>query len=145
MSFKRLDSEDLVISAESTTLSCWSANAVTLSSFYTSSTQVNSTSGNYYYNIYNDTVGTDSSEVQFSIGFAHKKGSGSLEFNSSVPGKTPSSAVYGQYRNLILGDEEADFTFGTETSEYFYVLNIDPLLPILVVTEKYYPTLVLSY
>lgn len=125
MSFKRLEQDDIVISAESTTLSCWSNNVVTLATFVTSSTQVNATSGDYYYSIYNGNPSLDTSEVQFSLAFAHEKGSGSLDFNSLVPGKSPSSAVYGQYRNLILGDEEASFTFGTVNSEYFYVINVD--------------------
>lgn len=125
MSFKRLDPDDIVISAESTTTSCWSANVVTLSSFYTSSTQVNATSGDYYFNVYNEPVNVDTSELQFAISFAHREGSGSLNYNSLVPGKTPTSTVYGQYRNLILADENGIFTFGDTTSKYFYIINID--------------------
>jgi len=36
----------------------------------------------------------------------------SLEYDSAVPGKSPSSTNYGQYRTLVLGDENAEFTFG---------------------------------
>ena len=125
MSFKRFDTEDIVVSAESVTAPLWSNNVINLTAFYTSSTQVSSTSGDYYYNVYN-TASTDSTAaVQFSIAYADKKGSGSLYYNSSVPGKTPSSTIYGQYRNLVLGDEESEFTFGGEAADHFYVIAVD--------------------
>jgi len=125
MSYKRFDAEDVVVSAESVTTPVWSGQNTTLSSFYTSSTQVGGTSADYYYDIY-QTASTDTSaRVQFSVAYADKKGSGSLYFNSSVAGKTPSSTIYGQYRNLVLGTEEDDFTFGTTTAEHFYVISID--------------------
>jgi len=124
MSYKRFDAEDVVVSAESVTTPVWSGQNTTLSSFYTSSTQVGGTSADYYYDIY-QTASTDTSaRVQFSVAYADKKGSGSLYFNSSVAGKTPSSTIYGQYRNLVLGTEEDDFTFGTTTAEHFYVISI---------------------
>jgi len=52
MSFKRFDQQDIVISAESITAPVWSGDVVTLSEFYTSSTQIQGTSGQYYYNLY---------------------------------------------------------------------------------------------
>lgn len=125
MSYKRFDQEDVVVSAESITSPVWTGGATTLSTFFTSSTQTGGTSADYYYNIYNTASGLDNSRVQFAIAYADKKGSGSLSFNVNVPGKSPSSTVYGQYRNLVLGDEDKDFTFGAKTSEHFYVLSID--------------------
>ena len=125
MSYKRFDQEDIVISAESVTAPVWTGDIVTLDRFYTSSTQIGGVSGDYYYNLYNTGSDLDVSRVQFSIGYADAKGSGSLLFNDTVPGKSPSSVLYGQYRNLVLGDEEAKFTFGTQTSEYFYVIAVD--------------------
>ena len=125
MSYKRFDEQDIVVSAESVTTPVWSGNTTTLSTFFTSSTQVGGTSADYYYDIY-QTASTDTSgRVQFSIAYGDKHGSGSLYYNTSVAGKTPSSTIYGQYRNLVLGDEESDFTFGTDTSEHFYVIAID--------------------
>lgn len=125
MSYKRLDPDDLLISAESVTTSCWSNNVITLDSFFTSSIQVNSTSGDYYYAVYNTASELDTSVSQFAIGFAHKLGSGSLLFNDSVEGKSSTSTVYGQYRTLLLGDEESDFKFNGISSDYFYIINID--------------------
>lgn len=125
MSYKRFDIEDVVVSAESITTPIWSGDVTTLTTFFTSSTQTGGTSGNYYYDIYNTGSAIEGSRVQFSVAYADKKGGGSLLFNPNVLEKSPTSTVYGQYRNLILGDEEADFTFGGVKSEYFYVINID--------------------
>ncbi len=125
MSFKRFDQEDIVVSAESITSPVWTGDLVTLTSFHTSSTQVGGNSGDYYYDIYQTGSNLTEARVQFSIAYADKKGSGSLLFNDNVSGKSPSSTIYGQYRSLVLGDEEADFTFGGVASEHYYVLNID--------------------
>lgn len=125
MSYKRFDAEDVVVSAESISTPVWTGDVTTLSTFYTSSTQIGATSADYYYDIYNTGSTIQGSRVQFSVAYADKKGSGSLLYNSNVDGKSPSSTIYGQYRNLVLGDEDTDFTFGTETSEYFYAFAID--------------------
>lgn len=125
MSYKRFDLEDVVVSAESVTAPVWSGDETTLTSFFTSSTQIGGTSADYYYDVYQTASTLDTARVQFSIAYADKKGSGSLYFNPNVAGKSPSSTVYGQYRNLVLGTEEEDFTFGTVTSEHFYAIAID--------------------
>ena len=125
MSYKRFDTQDVVVSAESISTPIWTGDITTLETFFTSSTQIGASSADYYYDIYNTGSTIEGSRVQFSSAYADKKGSGSLLYNSQVDGKSPSSTIYGQYRNLVLGDEDTDFTFGTETSEYFYVLTID--------------------
>lgn len=125
MSFKRFDTEDVVVGAESITSPIWSGDSTTLTTFFTSSTQTGGASGDYYYDIFQTASNLAGAKVQFSIAYADKKGSGSLLFNSNVKGKSPSATVFGQYRNLILGDEDTDFTFGTVTSEHFYAINID--------------------
>ena len=51
MSFKRFDPQDLVVSAESITQAAWEGSAPTITTFFTSSTQVAANTGNYYYNI----------------------------------------------------------------------------------------------
>ena len=125
MSYKRFDAEDVVVSAESISTPVWTGDVTTLETFFTSSTQIGATSADYYFDIYNTGSSIQGSRVQFSAAYADKKGSGSLLYNSNVTGKSPSSTIYGQYRNLVLGDEDSAFTFGTETSEHFYVLAID--------------------
>jgi hypothetical protein len=129
MSYKRFDADDVLVSAESVTTSAWSGNVTTLSSFYTSSTQYNSTSGDFYVNVFNQDPSGSGEEIQFTVGYANKNGAGTLLYNSAVSGKSPSDTVYGQYRTLVLGDEESDFVFGsgdnTYTSDGFYVISID--------------------
>jgi len=126
MSFKRLDPEDITVSAESVVAPLWSTDTVYLNSFHTASGQVASNTGNYFYEVYESNPGTVSTaKVQFSIAFGHKDGKGTSLYNSSVTGKSPSSTIYGQYRNLVFGDEDTDFTFGTVTSDYVYVLSMD--------------------
>lgn len=129
MSYKRFDADDVLVSAESVTTSAWSNNVTTLTSFYTSSVQYNSTSGDYYVNISNLDPSGSEEEIQFSVGYGNKDGKGTVLFNSSVPGKTPSDTVYGQYRTLVLGDEDSDFIFGsgdnTFTATGIYPISIN--------------------
>lgn len=126
MSFKRFEAEDLVISSDAIAAPLWSTDSPTLTQFYTSSQQVPGTSGQFYYNVYDEDIDTVSTAtVQFAIAYAHQQGSGSLYYNPGTPGKSPTSTVYGQYRNLVLGDEESGFVFGDVSSSYFHVISID--------------------
>ena len=125
MSYKRFDLEDVVVSAESVTAPVWTGDVTTLTTFFTGSAQIGGTSADYYYDIYQTGSTLDTARVQFSIAYADKNGSGSLAFSPGVAGKSPTSTVQGQYRNLVLGDEEEDFTFGSVKSDHFYVLAVD--------------------
>ena len=125
MSFKRFEADDLVVSAEPVSAPVWSTGTPILTSFYTSSTQPGTNSGNYYLDVYQTGSTVDGATVQFAIAYADAAGSGSSPYNSAVAGKSPSSTIYGQYRSLVLGDEESSFSFGGTTSEYFYVISID--------------------
>jgi hypothetical protein len=125
MGFKQLDPEDLVISSEAVSATVWSNNTPSLTTYFTSSTQVSSNTGNYYYSIYNLNTANSSSALQFSIAYCDVKGSGSVYYNPLVPGASPSRTNYGQYRTLVLGDENGEFTFGNYTSEYFYAISIE--------------------
>lgn len=124
MSFKRFDTEDIVISADGVTAPAWTGNVVTLTSFYSSSTQVNGVSGNYYVNVY-DSPTTQS--IQFSVGYGHRLGSGSAPLNSagSLSTYTPSKIIYGQYRTLVNGTEEQDLSFGGTIPNSVYAISIE--------------------
>ena len=127
MSFKRLDQEDITISAESVVAPLWSTDTKYLTQFFTSSGQVASNTGNYYYEIYQSNPGilNPVPYVQFAIAYGNKYGSGSADFNAGAPRKSPTSVIYGQYRSLVFGDEETDFIFGSYESDNIYVLNVD--------------------
>ena len=123
MSFKRLEADDFVISADSISATLWSNNSPTLNNFFTSSVQALGSSGNYYLNVFVTSSNTASSE--FAIAYGNSAGSGSANYNNLVNGKSPSSTIYGQYQNLVLGDENIDFVFGNITSSEFFALSID--------------------
>ena len=69
MSYKRFDTEDVVVSAESVTAPVWSNDTVTLTTFFTSSTQIGGTSADYYYDVYQTSSTLDTARVQFSIAY----------------------------------------------------------------------------
>lgn len=125
MSFKTLSSEDFLISTDTISATLWSGGAPTLTTFFTSSTQEASSAGNYYLNVYQTASTFANAEIQFAIAYGNKNGSGSAFYNSQVTGSTPTRTTYGQYRNLIFGDEYANFTFGSVTSSDFWVISLD--------------------
>ena len=117
MSFNRLETDDFVVSADSITAGLWTDSQVPqITTLFTSSTQEASNSGDYYLNIFSNAA---TSSLEFAIAYGNKDGSGSQAYNLDVDGKSPSSTVYGQYRTLVLGDENADFTFGGVTNAVF--------------------------
>jgi hypothetical protein len=127
MSFKRFDPEDFVVSSDSITSTLWSTGNPTLTSFFTSSIQAASSAGNYYLSIYN--TSSADQEVQFDIVYADSVGSGSELYNPIVPGNSYTKTMYGQYRSMILEDENASFTFGKGnnvlTGTNFWVISIE--------------------
>ena len=128
MSYKALDPQDFLVSADSITAPCWTNLTNPILSLYTSSVQVAGTSGNYYLNVYNADPSTNSSaEVQFNISYGNANGSGSLLYNAGINGLSPSRTVYGQFRNLIYGEENTQFSFSTitPTPNDFYAITVD--------------------
>ena len=126
MGFKRFDPQDFVVSADTVTSTVWSGFQPSLNTFFTSSVQKEGTAGPYYLNVFQTASNADGSEIQFAIAFGDKRGRGAVQFDSGVPQNTPSRTVYGQYRTLILEDENADFVYGLNvTSSHFYALNVE--------------------
>ena len=120
MSFKRLDPEDFLVSSDTVTSTVWSDETVTLTTFFTSSTS--STNDDYYKNVYKTSARSD---IQFALAYGDKLGSGSAQFNDLVAGKSPTRTVYGQFRNLIYGDENTEFNFGGTDSETFWAISVE--------------------
>jgi len=127
MSFKQLDPEDFLISADSITAGAWYGNTPTLQNFNSSSVQKASTSGNYYLNVYQTGSTNTSAEVQFNIAFGDSAGSGSLLYDSGILGKSYTSTVFGQFQNIVLGDENNNFVYGTvtPTNQSFYAITVN--------------------
>ena len=130
MAFKRLEAEDFVVSSDSVTSTVWSNNSPSLNSYFSSSVQKEGSSGPYYISIY-QTGSTDATaEVQFQIAYGNKNGGGGVLFDGAVPNKSSTSAIYGQYRALILEDENSQFIWGTTFTgsgddNDFYALSIE--------------------
>ena len=122
MSFKRLEADDFVISSDSITAAAWVGNVPTLTYFFTSSTQAAGSSGNYYLNVYSSSAAQD---IQFAIAYGNEYGSGSVLYNNAANGYSYTSTIYGQYQNLVLGDENASFIFGNVSSSDFWALSIE--------------------
>ena len=120
MSFKRLDPEDFLVSSDTVTSTVWSDETPKLETFFTASTT--STNDQYYKNVYKT---SGRSDIQFALAYGDKQGSGSAQYNDLVAGKTPTRTIYGQFRNLIYGDENADFNFGGTTSETFWAISVE--------------------
>jgi hypothetical protein len=129
MAFKRLDPEDFVVSSDSITSTMWSTGNPILTTFFTSSIQAAGSSGNYYLSVYQTASSFSTAQVQFDIAYANSLGSGSTWYNSIVPGNSYTKTIYGQYRSMILEDENASFIFGTGnnvvTGSDFWVLSME--------------------
>lgn len=124
MSFVSLNASDFVVSADSITSTLWSGGTPTLNNFFTSSA---TSSFNFYLNVFQTSSVRADAEVQFSIAYGEVEGSGSGPFNNLVTGSSPSKVTYGQYRTLVNGDENTNFSFGTGNTDSrdIYVLNVN--------------------
>ena len=130
MSFKRLDPEDFLVSADAIYSPAWSNNSASLTTttMQNSAAQLGSNSGLYYVNVYNLPATNADAEIQFSIAYGDITGGGTALYNDDVPGLSPSRTVYGQFVNLLLGeDENASFDFGGPAiaNEYFYAIVVN--------------------
>ena len=129
--YKRFGEFDQVTGKiEVVTTGLWSGDTGSLSTFFTSSTQVAATSGDYYYNVYNADPTADGSAIQFAIAYGHQGGSGSISLENDDNSTLATKATYAQYKQILLEQDDAQFTFvssssqGTHDSDDIYVLNI---------------------
>jgi hypothetical protein len=129
MAFKRFDPEDFLVSSDSITSTLWSTGNPTLTSFNTSSIQVAGSSGNYYFSVFQTSSTEPSAQVQFDIAYGDALGSGSVLYNPIVPENSYTKTIYGQYRSMILEDENSSFIYGvgnnTYTTNNFWVLSME--------------------
>ncbi len=130
--FQTLTSDDYILSRqEVVTATAWSDNSTTMSTFFTSSTQSGS-SGDYYLDLYDKDINTDSTAVsQFSVAYGHIAGSGSNKESGARKGDTTSKAIWSQYKQLLLEDGTTTWTTqeagksAARSMEHFHVINFN--------------------
>ena len=99
----------------------WSTGVAGLSTMFTSSAQTTD-QRRYYVDILNAAPSDSTSATQFSIAYGHALGSGSQ--STGQLNDSPSRAIYGQYRQLLLSPEDTRFTTeGSGSTDYIYVIN----------------------
>jgi hypothetical protein len=130
MSYTVITADDQVVSSEIVVSAAWTNNQYTLTNFYTSSVQEQSETGKFYLNVYQTASTNVSAENQFAIAYGNINASGSYYFNSVAPTYTPTKDIYGQYRALILGDENSKFNFD-------YISGSDDIAVISVARGRY--------
>lgn len=129
--YKRFGSFDKVnAKVEVVTTGIWSGDAGSLTAFYTSSTQVAATSGDYYYNVYNINPSSSNAEVQFAVAYGHVNGSGSVDLQTSDDALLASKATYAQYKSVLLDPTDTKFSFENGSgvavdSNSIYVVNLN--------------------
>ncbi len=142
MSLTRFDKTDVRVQTNKLTTSTWSDNTNNLQEVYTSSLQTftspTSSKWNYlnvyhkspdpeYYSLTGETDVSADAEIQMALAYGNRLGSGSPDFTNDTGsfGFGASRAVYGQYRQLVYGQENQNFTFGTHVPDDIYVININ--------------------
>jgi hypothetical protein len=127
MSFKAFEPDDFLISADSITAGAWAGNVPTLTEFFTSSVQEAGVSGNYYLNVFQTGSTQTAAAVQFNIAFGDSNGSGSVLYDSGIDGRSYTSTVFGQWQNIVLGDENNNFVYGgvTPVTQSFYAIAVE--------------------
>ena len=133
MSFTRFDIANDILQQEATTLitSTWTGNRNDMDSHHTASNQATfntaTSSGQFHIEVYNEHTSSANSEVQYSVAYGNRLGSGSLDFTNDTGsfGLNASRVTYNQYRQLVFQDETQNFTFGTHTPDDIYVININ--------------------
>jgi hypothetical protein len=129
--YKRFGDFDKVnAKVEVVTTGLWSSDSGSLASFFTSSAQTLTTTGQYYYNVYNlNPITQNSAEVQFAVAYGHVNGSGSVTLDIDDSSLLATKATYAQYRSMLLDDPTQKFQFengsGIATdSNDIYIINV---------------------
>ena len=129
--YKRFGEFDKVnAKVEVVTTGLWTGDVGSLSTMFTSPTQISNQTGNYYYNVYDKDPDTNSSaEVQFAVAYGHINGGGSVSLQNDDNALLASKATYAQYRSILLDPTDDKFSFednngDLQDSDDIYVINI---------------------
>jgi len=121
--YTTFDSVNDIVSKQTEIVSAtvWSTGTAGLSTVFTSSAQTQD-QRRYYVDILNATPSSSTSATQYSIAYGHALGSGSQSVGQL--NDSPSRAIYGQYRQLLLSPEDTRFTTeGSGSTDSIYVIN----------------------
>ena len=129
--FKRFGEFDKVdAKVEVVTAGLWSGDSGSLTQFFTSSQQVDSRSGQYYFNIFDkDPEIVPEAEVQFAVAYGNTTGGGSVSLANDDNSLLATRATYSQYKSILLNDFDEKFAFEnnvglTVETDDIYVINI---------------------
>jgi hypothetical protein len=117
------------ISQESTT-GLWTGDTGSLTSFYTSDTQIAKANSKYFIDIYNTEPDlTSSAEIQYSLAYGHRFGSGSPTLTQQDTSTLSTKSVFLQLKNLLLESTDTKFTFDgtaphTASGDHFYAIIV---------------------
>ena len=136
--FTRFNSGDVVLSTDKINSNAWTDSVNELATFFTGSNTYGSgvsqfstptSSGQFFLEIFKTKVAAESvtGSAEFSIAYGHKAGSGSRDFSVGAGGVgyNASRTIYSQYRQLVYGDENQNFTFNGFTPHDIYVINFE--------------------
>ena len=142
MSLHRLDPDNDIVILENPApivTSTWSSNDNNLDTNFTSSIQSNSVatpgtdtvtptgSIHFFIDALNAVSTSNTSQVQYSLAYGHRYGSGSADFTNDTGsfGLSATRVNYNQYRQLVYQDETKYFTFGSHVPDHIYVINVN--------------------
>jgi len=122
------ESQDIVTRDVEVTTGLWSGETGSLTSFFTSTTQLAKANASYFVNVYDKDPASDSTaEVQYSLAYGHVSGAGSPTLTQDDTSTLSTKAVYFQFKNALLDDpEDSLFSFqgSNVTSEDIYAISI---------------------
>lgn len=124
--YKKFGTIDKVTNrTEIVTSGIWSGDTGSLNAFYTSAVQLNSSTGKYYLDVYDDAA-TGSHEVQFSIAYGDVNGYGAPTLTQDDSSTLSTKAVYNQLKNVLLDSADAYFTdYAGNDMTSFYAINVN--------------------
>ena len=113
--YKDIHEDDKSVVSVETTTGLWSGDTGSISTFYTSTTQLAKEAGaKYFADVYDKDPASDTSaEIQFSVAYGHVSGAGSPTLTQQNTSVEATKAVYMQMKNLLLESTDVKFTFGT--------------------------------
>ena len=111
--YKRFGEFDKVnAKVEIVTTGLWAKDSGSLNNFFTASSQTTATSGEYYYNVYDQhPLLSETEEVQFAIAYGHADGSGSVSLSVDDNALLATKATYAQYKSMLLDPTDTKFSF----------------------------------